>query len=115
MQSNIEKKEAIRKFKEQKPLLGIYAVRCTATGRVWVGSARNLDANRNRTWFTLRSGGHIEKSLQQEWNAQGEPSFEYEILETLEGDLHPLAVKDLLNEKCNHWVAQLAAKALLPG
>ena len=114
MQSS-EKKEAVRKFKERKVLLGIYAVRCTISGRVWVGSARNLDAAKNRIWFGLRNGGYIEKDLQQEWNAQGEPSFEYEILEALEGDLHPLAVNDLLKQKCNHWVAQLAAKQLLPG
>jgi hypothetical protein len=114
MHSNIEKKEAIRKFKEQKPLLGVYAIRCTASGPVWVGTSRNLDATRNGTWFSLRNGSYIDKPLQQEWNAHGEPSFTYEILETLEGDLHPLAVRDLLKEKCNHWVAQLSAKPLLP-
>jgi hypothetical protein len=66
MQSNIEKKEAIRKFKEHKPLLGVYAVRCMASGRVWVGTSRNLDATRNGIWFSLRNGGYIDKALQRE-------------------------------------------------
>ena len=113
--SNIDKKEAIRKFKERKPLAGIFAIRCTANGRVWVGTSRNLDATRNGSWFSLRLGSHIDKPLQEEWNAHGEPAFEYEILETLESDLHPLAVADLLKEKGKHWVAQMSARPLLPG
>jgi hypothetical protein len=115
MSANIAKKEAIRKFKEQKPSRGVYAIRCTATGRVWVGSSRNLDATRNGAWFMLRTGSHIEKSLQQEWNSHGESAFQYEILETLEPDLHPMAVADLLKEKSGRWVEQLSAKPLLPG
>ena len=115
MPPDIDRKEAIRKFKEQKPARGIYAVRCTTTGRVWVGSSRNLDATRNRTWFSLRIGGHIEKSLQEEWNSHGEPAFQYEILETLDPDLLPMAEADLLKGKLTQWAAQLSAKQMLPG
>lgn len=110
MESNVDKKEAIRKFKERKPLLGVFAVRCAASGAVWVGTSRNLDATRNGLWFGLRTGSYIDKSIQADWNAHGEPAFQYEILETLDGDLHPLAVKDLLKEKGKHWVAQLSAR-----
>jgi hypothetical protein len=113
MESNLEKKEAIRKFKEQKPLLGAYAVRCTASGRVWVGASRNLDATKNGCWFSLRSGGHIEKSLQKEWNEHGEAAFQYEILEMLDGDLHALAIADLLKQTRQRWVEQLSALPLL--
>jgi hypothetical protein len=110
MESNVDKKEAIRKFKEQKTLLGVYAVRCTTSGAVWVGTSRNLDATRNGLWFCLRTGSYIDKSIQTEWNAHGEPAFQYEILETLDGDLHPMAVADLLKAKGKHWVAQLSAR-----
>jgi len=47
MNSHAERKEAIRKFKEIKLLRGTFAVKCTATGRIWVDSSRNLDATRN--------------------------------------------------------------------
>jgi hypothetical protein len=112
MESNTDKKEAIRKFKERKPLVGAYAVRCTANGRVWVGTSRNLEATRNGVWFCLRTGSYIDKSLQAEWNAHGEPAFQYEILETLDGDLHPLAVNDMLKERSTHWMTQLSARPL---
>jgi len=56
MQSHVDKKEAIRKYKEQKAPLGAYAVRCTISGRAWVGASRNLDATKNGCWFMLRNG-----------------------------------------------------------
>ena len=62
MESKAARKEAIQKFKERKTALGVFAVRCTATGRVWVDSSRNLDAAKNGTWFGLRNGSHREKS-----------------------------------------------------
>lgn len=111
--SNIDRKEAIQKFKERKPLLGAYAVHCTATGRVWVGSSRNLDATKNGTWFCLRSGTHVDKSLQQEWDAHGEQAFEYRILDTLDEDVHPTAVGDLLKSKRTEWAARSNARELL--
>ncbi len=112
MPSKESRKEAIRKFKERKPLLGAYAVRCTATGRVWVGVSRNLDATKNRCWFSLRNGMHQEKSLQEEWNVHGEPNFQYEMLDALERDVHPLEVEDLLKAKRNDWLARLGAQPL---
>lgn len=112
MLSKESRKEAIRKFKERKPLLGAYAIRCTVTGGVWVGVSKNLEATKNGSWFTLRSGSHREKSLQDEWNSHGEPAFEYEILVGLDEDLHPLEVDDLLKAQKQNWVVQLGARPL---
>jgi hypothetical protein len=113
MQSKESRKEAIRNFKEQKPLVGAYAVRCTATGNVWVGTSRNLDATKNGCWFMLRSGSHQEKSLQEEWNARGEHAFAYEVLEASDEEVNPLNIATLLKEKKSAWVAQLGASPLL--
>ena len=112
MASKEARKEAIRKFKERKPLLGAFAIRCTASGRVWVGASRNLDATRNSFWFSLRHGSHPARSLQEEWDVHGEAAFQYEILERLEDDLVSLAVADLLKEKAGYWVGQLGASRI---
>jgi hypothetical protein len=109
---NIDKKEAIKEYKARKPLRGAYALRCTATGQVWVGSSPNLDAIRNRLWFSLRQGNHQDSVLQKEWNTYGEQAFLYEILEKLDDDLSPIGVSDLLKEKKLQWVAQLGARKL---
>ena len=112
MESKAARKEAIQKFKEQKPALGVFAVRCTASGRVWVDTSRNLGASHNGTWFTLRSGCHRDKALQAEWEAHGEPAFQFEILETIAEDVHPLAVPDLLKAARVRWIGQLDAKGI---
>ena len=62
--------------------------------------------------FALRNGSHIEKSLQEEWNAQGESAFQYEILVGLDEDIHPLEVDDLLKEQKKDWIARLDAQPL---
>lgn len=113
MLSKEQKKEAIEKFKERKPLLGIYGVRCIASGQVWVGSSRNLDATRNGIWFGLRNGSHRDIALQREWNAQGEAAFRYEVLEKLDEDVIPMAVSDLLAGTKKHWMTRLNAPGLL--
>ena len=113
MQSKESRKESIRQFKEQKPSVGIYAVRCPATGDVWVGGSRNLGATKNGCWFTLRNGSHREPSLQTAWSAQGESAFEYEVLEELDEDVQPLVIDDLLKAGKSRWGAQLKAKPLL--
>ncbi len=112
MESKVARKEAIRKFKERKAALGVFAVRCSVTGRVWVDSSRNLDAAKNGTWFGLRNGSHRDKSLQEEWIACSEGAFLYEILERLEDDVHPLAVGDRLKEMRSRWMARLGARGL---
>jgi hypothetical protein len=111
MQSKIDRKQAVRDYKERKIPRGVYAVRCTATGRVWVGSAPNLEAAKNRTWFSLRMGNAIDRSLQVEWNAQGADTFVFEVLETLE-DVNEMSVADLLKEKRAAWVSRLGAEPL---
>ena len=112
MQLKESRKESIRRFKEQKPLLGAYAVRCTVTGRVWVGASRNLNATKNGCWFCLRTRCHTEESLQTEWNTHGESPFQYEILDGLDEEVHPMEVDALLKAKKTEWIARLGAGPL---
>jgi hypothetical protein len=109
MESKVSRKEEIRKFKERKTARGIFAIRCAAAEKLWVGASRNLDAEKNGCWFGLRTGAHINKAMQAVWNAQGEEAFHYEVLETLDDDVHPLALAALLKERKAHWVAALGA------
>ena len=113
MNPQIDRKAAIRKYKERKSPCGVFAIRCTTTGRAWVGSSRNLNAARNRYWFALRLGGQHPSTLQAEWNALGEQAFEYEVLEQLKDDTTPSGIVDLLKEKSLQWRAELGAMQVL--
>ena len=107
------RKDAVREYKERTPRRGVYAIRCQATSRVWVGASTNLGAARNRAWFTLRHGLHQEAALQAEWRTHGEAAFQYDVLDTLEDDVTPMAIPDLLKEKTRDWAARLGAPTLL--
>jgi hypothetical protein len=113
MLSTDQKKQAIRQYKERKPSIGIYAIRCSATDRLWVGAVRNLDAAKNSAWFALRIGAHREKTLQDQWTTHGESAFTYEVLESFPDDLSVLAIPDQLKDRKQHWISHLGAQGLL--
>jgi hypothetical protein len=105
------RREAIRQYKERKVPIGIFALRCLASGQAWVGASRNLDGQRNSSLFSLRLGHHRNKALQAAWNAAGgEPGFEFVILEQLEDEeLGPIGRDTWLKERERHWRSTLNA------
>ena len=66
-----DRKDALSRFRERKVESGIYALRCAASGRCWVGRAPDLSTIRNRIWFTLRHGSHSHRALQASWKTVG--------------------------------------------
>ncbi len=52
----IDRKAAIAAYKERKPAVGIYLIRCRASGQCWIGASPTLETIQNRHWFTLRQG-----------------------------------------------------------
>jgi hypothetical protein len=108
------RKDAIRAYKERTPDRGAYAIRCRPTSRAWVGATNNLGAAHNRTWFTLRLGQHRDQSMQADWNAHGEASFQFDVLEQVDEDVAPMGVDDALKRMLRDWAARLNAPTLLP-
>ncbi len=108
------KREIARAYAERERHQGVFAVRCAAAGQVWVAVSRNLDTQRNATWFALRSGGHPNRRVQAAWRDHGEAAFAYEVLEQIAGaDLTPLGLGDLLKTREGHWRQALGAAALV--
>jgi hypothetical protein len=105
----MDKRAARKEFKSRKTPKGVFAIRCTAACKVWVSASDHLDSARNGVWFQLRNGLHQNRSLQAEWNARGEEAFAYEVLETLDDDVSPLVLKDVLLERQTDWQRKLGA------
>jgi group I intron endonuclease len=60
---------------------GIYAIKCLANGRSYVGSAVDI-ARRWRTHRSdLRRGKHHCRHLQRAWNKHGEEQFEFAVID----------------------------------
>lgn len=106
----IDRKAAIAAYKERKPAVGIYLIRCRASGQCWIGASPTLDTIRNRHWFTLRHGSFPHPGLQTAWRAHGAESFGFEILEHLAEDEEDASYRGLLLKKrLAHWQAALQA------
>jgi hypothetical protein len=110
----MNRKEAIAEYKNRKTPRGTFVVRFADYGPAWVDATPDLYAAKNGLLFALRHGMHTNKELQAEWNAHGEASFRYEILEKLDDDLAPMAWRDLLKDKKKELVQRLGAQAITP-
>jgi hypothetical protein len=99
------RRQLVRDYKERKVPAGIFAVRCAASGEIWLGASRNLATQQNSIWFGARTGGYANRALQAAWTAHGEGAFAFEVLETLDDeDLTPLGRSDLLKRRLAHWL-----------
>ena len=107
-----DRKAAIAKFKERKSVSGIFAVICTATGEVWVGTSRNLDAQQNSLWFSLRHGSLPFRSLNEAWMVHGEKQFRFEELDRLKDDFSELLRAGELKKRQKLWADRLHASLL---
>jgi hypothetical protein len=107
-----DRKAAIAAYKERKVEAGVFAVRCTATGEAWVGTAADVSTIRNRLWFALGHGSHPVRSLQDAWNAHGADAFSFEVLDRVDPDAPPHVRDDELRQAAELWRAELGAEGL---
>lgn len=110
-----QKKAAITAYKERKVVPGIYAIRCTADGRRWIGAAPDLSTIQNRHWFGLRMGTHPHPQMQSAWRAYGLQSFAFEEIERfedLDDDVTTYVRDSKLHDRLAHWRTVLGAEAI---
>lgn len=77
MKGNKQLKE---EYKLKKFKVGVFQLRNTVNGKIFVFSSVNGDAIWNRIRTELRFGGHRNVKLQEEWKEFGEEKFCFEIL-----------------------------------
>lgn len=104
-----ERRAAVAAYRERKAEAGIYAVRCAASGEIWVGGAPDLSTIQNRIWFTLRQGSSTHRSLQAAWRAHGAEAFGFEVLERFDEEEVAYVRDRRLKEGAARWAAGLGA------
>lgn len=75
---------------------GIYKIVCSANGKVYVGSAVDLQARKRGHWYALRTNTHKNCHLQNAWHKYGANRFGFVIIE--------LTPRDLLIEREQYWL-----------
>ena len=109
----IDKKAAKAAYREHKSVAGIYAVRCAASGQVWVGHTPTLGTVQNRLWFTLRQNKHLEATLQEAWRAHGADAFTFDVLEQVKDEDLSAVGDGALKKRAAAWRAKLGALDLI--
>ena len=107
-----ERKAAVSAYKERKPVAGIYALRCTATGQCWVGRAPDVATIENRLRFALKTASTPHRSLQAAARAHGADGFAFEIVERLREEDMALGRDRILANRHLYWCEALAATPL---
>lgn len=105
------RKAAAAAYKKRETVAGIYAIRSAATGAIWVGHARDIEAIGNRIRFTLRTRAHSSKSLQAVFDAHGQDDLGLEELELLDAEQLAPGAERILRERAAHWRERLSAEA----
>jgi hypothetical protein len=77
------RRQIARQVRDAFPRMGIYAIRDKETGRVLVGSSRNVDGALNRAQFELRMRSHADKVLQAAWDSSGPERFTFDIIDLM--------------------------------
>ncbi len=80
----MNRKDAIRAYKEARRPMGVYQVRNTVSGKAYIGTSVDLPSMLNRQRAQLRLGAHTDRALQADWNALGDAAFAFDVLDTLE-------------------------------
>lgn len=110
--STAERRAATAAYKKREAIAGIYLVRSSGSSGQWVGHTQDVDAIRNRVWFSLRTGAHTNRELQAAWDRDGEGSFDLEPLEFVDKDALGLDPIKTLRALAALWRDKLGADAV---
>ncbi|MGG1661922.1 DUF2087 domain-containing protein [Brevibacillus sp. NRS-1366] len=102
------KQELKQLYKEVKIEAGVYQIKNTKNGKIFIDSTPNLKTINGKK-FSLQHGSHTNRSLQKEWNEFGAEAFEFEVLEVLQKKDEPyFDTADALEKLENKWLEELA-------
>jgi hypothetical protein len=108
----MNRKEMIRAYRQQRRPMGVYRVSNKLTGHATVAATKDLTARLNRHRAQLSTGGHPSRLLQADWNEHGPDSFTFEVLDTLDPpdlpDYDPLEDLTVLEDI---WLEKLSLAA----
>lgn len=71
----------VRKYKDTVLPAGVYAIRNTASGHVFVAGSLDVESALNRARFELDLRSHRCKALQRDWIALGAGHFAFEVID----------------------------------
>jgi len=80
----MDKKELKNKYKQTLLPMGVYQIKNTVNGKIFIGSSKNLPGKLNSQKFQLDLGSHMNTELQNDYTNFGSDNFTFEVLDYLE-------------------------------
>ena len=80
----IDKKELKKEYKRSLQPMGIYQIKNSVNGKIFLGSSKNLEGKLNSARFQLEIGSHMNRELQADFKKFGKDKFSFEIVDKLE-------------------------------
>ena len=78
-----DRRAVSRQARDTPRTMGVYTIRCRASGHLVLNASLNLDGAINRDRFELRLGSHRDRRLQAAWNHGGEAALEFSVREVI--------------------------------
>jgi len=100
------RKQITNQYKQQKVSMGIYQLRNTGSGKLFIESISNLKSRELTLRMMLDDGRHPNRLLQDDWRKYGSAAFEYCVLEevAVEPDVSPAQKKKQLAKMKDAWL-----------
>lgn len=93
--------KASKKSQEISTSRGVYQIRCRQNGKIYIGSALNIQNRWRIHRRDLSNGVHCNPHLQAAWNAYGEHSFELSVVENVVDETLLLQTEQVWIKKTN--------------
>lgn len=79
-----DKRKALQNaYKNRSVVGGVYCVKCSGNGRIWLRSTTDMEGAKNRVLFSLKMKGAPEPSMLRECSEYGWESFSFAVIEEL--------------------------------
>ncbi|MDH6169102.1 hypothetical protein M2282_004266 [Variovorax boronicumulans] len=75
------RRDLVRKYKETVRPAGVFVIRNTLDGRVYVAGSLDVEGAMNRARFELGLRSHRNKALLHDWIAHGAGHFSFEVID----------------------------------
>lgn len=79
-----DRAEIKRLYKQNRPDMGVYQIRNSVNGKIYVDCSKNLEGSRTSRLFELRMGKIVfNREMQRDLSEHGADSFEFSVLDVL--------------------------------
>lgn len=116
MDKNSKRKELKEQYRQTRSQMGVFAFRCQAAGRVYLGASQNMPSALTSIRFQLQNNSFpSNRRLLADWQQYGAAGFSQEALEVLDYDKDDDLKTDYLQDLAilkEFWRERLQAEGL---